>query len=81
MVLSLMAVGGGSCNFTLKIFQRILLNQISFRYASLINVVNIVVCLIGASAFAKASAVILAVVIICLSSVIVSFLAQPAFEV
>ena len=43
--------------------------------------VNIVVCLIGAAAFAKASAVILGVVIVCLSVVLVSFLAQPAFEV
>ena len=42
---------------------------------------NIIVCLIGAAAFAKASAVVLGVVIVCLSVVLVSFLAQPAFEV
>ncbi|XP_057375508.1 solute carrier family 12 member 9-like [Daphnia carinata] len=52
-----------------------------FLYASTINLVNIVVCLIGAAAFAKASAVILGIVIVCLSVVVVSFLAQPAFEV
>ena len=51
------------------------------RYASLINLVNVVVCLIGAAAFARMSAAILGVVLVCLSAVIVSYLAQPMMEV
>lgn len=47
----------------------------------MINVVNIAVCLIGAAAFAKASAVILGIVLVCLSVVIISFLVQPALLV
>ena len=85
MALFRMVVGGDSCNnlnsaFIYKNFMIIILHFRS-RYASAINLINIGVCLIGAAAFAKASAVILAVVLVCLSAVIVSYLAQPAFEV
>lgn len=80
-----MAAGGDFCTFpcTNRNSFGLLFLRLSkkFRYASIINLVNIGVCLIGAAAFAKASAVILGIVIICLSVVIVSFLAQPAFEV
>lgn len=80
-----MAVGGDFCRILLVWHFHQLLLVIFFhlqcRYASIINFVNIAVCLIGAAAFAKASAVILGIVIICLSVVVISFLAQPALEV
>ena len=80
-----MAVGGDSCMYLLfdNLHFEVVCNAIFqfFRYGSMINVVNIAVCLIGAAAFAKASAVILGIVVVCLAVVIISFLAQPVLEV
>jgi len=52
-----------------------------FLYASIVNLVNVVVCLIGAAAFARMSAAILGIVLVCLTAVFVSFLAQPMMEI
>jgi hypothetical protein len=52
-----------------------------FLLASVVNLINIGVCLIGAAAFARMSAFILAVVVVCLSVVIVSYMAQPPMDV
>lgn len=52
-----------------------------FLYCSVLNTANLLVCLIGAAMFAKTSVAILAIVCICLGSVIISFLAQGAMEV
>lgn len=47
-----------------------------FLYCSLLNVISLVVCLIGAGMFAKTSVVVLGVVCISLLSVIISFCIQ-----
>jgi potassium/chloride transporter 9 len=52
-----------------------------FLYCSLINVVSLVVCLIGAGMFAKTSVMVLGVVCISLLSVIISFCIQSPMEV
>ncbi|XP_034946206.1 solute carrier family 12 member 9 [Chelonus insularis] len=52
-----------------------------FLYCTALNTANLVVCLIGASMFAKTSVAILAIVCICLTSVILSFFIQGAMEV
>ncbi|XP_046614333.1 solute carrier family 12 member 9 isoform X1 [Neodiprion virginianus] len=52
-----------------------------FLYCSVVNTANLFVCLIGATMFAKTSAVILAIVCICLGSVFISFFAQDHIEV
>ncbi|XP_015593727.1 solute carrier family 12 member 9 [Cephus cinctus] len=52
-----------------------------FLYCSVLNTANLLVCLIGAAMFAKTSVAILAIVCICLGSVIISFLVQGHMEV
>lgn len=52
-----------------------------FFYCSLLNLFNLVVCLIGAGMFAKTSVAILATVCISLGSTIVSFIVQIPIEV
>lgn len=52
-----------------------------FLYCSLINVISLVVCLIGAGMFAKTSVMVLGVVCISLLSVIISFCIQSPMEV
>lgn len=52
-----------------------------FLYCTLINVISLVVCLIGAGMFAKTSVVVLGVVCISLLSVIISFCIQSPMEV
>ncbi|KAL7293967.1 hypothetical protein TKK_0012546 [Trichogramma kaykai] len=52
-----------------------------FLYCTILNTANLLVCLIGASMFAKTSVAILAIVCICLGSTIVSFLVEGNFEV
>ncbi|XP_066597889.1 solute carrier family 12 member 9 isoform X2 [Prorops nasuta] len=52
-----------------------------FLYCSLLNTANLLVCLIGASMFAKTSVAILAVVCICLGSVMLSFFVKGEMEI
>ncbi|XP_076651264.1 solute carrier family 12 member 9 [Halictus rubicundus] len=52
-----------------------------FLYCSVLNTANLLVCLIGASMFAKTSVAILAITCVCLSSVFISFLAQGSMEI
>lgn len=52
-----------------------------FLYCSVLNTANLLVCLIGATMFAKTSVAILAIVCICLGSVFVSFVVQGEMEV
>ena len=52
-----------------------------FLYCSVLNTCNLLVCLIGATMFAKTSVAILAIVCICLGSVFVSFLVMGPMEV
>lgn len=52
-----------------------------FLYCTLVNTLMLVVCLVGASLFAKTSVVILAIVVVCLFSTFVSFLVQGYFPV
>nr|CAD7410132.1 unnamed protein product [Timema cristinae] len=51
-----------------------------FLYCSLLNFLSLLVCLIGATMFAKTSVVILASVCICLLSAIISFLIEDPKE-
>lgn len=52
-----------------------------FLYCTFLNVINLVVCLIGAGMFAKTSVVVLGVVCISLLSVIISFCIQSPMKV
>ncbi|XP_055708507.1 solute carrier family 12 member 9 [Phlebotomus papatasi] len=52
-----------------------------FFYCSMINAVMLVVCLIGATMFAKTSVMILGIVSVCLLSTYISFLAQGPMHV
>ncbi|XP_014206064.1 solute carrier family 12 member 9 isoform X2 [Copidosoma floridanum] len=52
-----------------------------FFYCTLLNTTNLIVCLIGATMFAKTSVTILAVVFICLGSVFISFFVQGELQV
>lgn len=53
----------------------------SFLYCSLVNTLMLIVCLVGASMFAKTSVFILVTVIVCLLSTFISFFVQGAMEV
>lgn len=44
-----------------------------FLYCTILNILNLGVCLIGAGMFAKTSALILAIVCVCILSTVVSF--------
>lgn len=52
-----------------------------FLYCTLVNTLMLVVCLVGASLFAKTNVLILGIVIVCLLSTFVSFLAQHELSV
>lgn len=52
-----------------------------FLYCTLVNTLMLIVCLVGASLFAKTNVLILCVVIICLISTFTSFLTQGEIEV
>lgn len=52
-----------------------------FFYCTLLNLLNLLVCLVGASLFAKTSVVILGTVLLCTSSSIVSFFVQGPMDV
>lgn len=52
-----------------------------FLYCSLVNTLMLIVCLVGASLFAKTNVLILGIVIVCLLSTFVSFLIQGPCEV
>lgn len=52
-----------------------------FLYCTILNTANLLVCLIGASMFAKMSVTILAIVCICLCSVFLSFMVQGTMSV
>lgn len=52
-----------------------------FLYCSLVNTLMLIVCLVGASLFAKTNVLILGIVIVCLLSTFISFLIQGQLEV
>lgn len=52
-----------------------------FLYCTLVNTLMLIVCLIGASLFAKTNVIILGIVIVCLFSTFFSFLTQGPLEV
>lgn len=52
-----------------------------FLYCTLVNILMLVVCLVGASLFAKTSVLILGIVIVSLFSTFISFLTQNAMMV
>ena len=52
-----------------------------FLYCTLINTAILIVCLIGASMFAKTSVLILGIVSVCLFSTYISFLSQGNIQV
>lgn len=47
-----------------------------FLYCTLVNTLMLIVCLVGASLFAKANVMIFGIVIVCLMSTFISFLVQ-----
>lgn len=52
-----------------------------FLYCSILNLIILIVCLIGAAMFAKTSVLILAIVTVCLFSTYISFLVQEPIMV
>lgn len=52
-----------------------------FLYCTLVNTLMLIVCLVGASLFAKTNVMILCIVIVCLLSTFISFLTQGPLEV
>lgn len=52
-----------------------------FLYCTIVNMLMLIVCLVGAAMFAKTSVLILAIVVVSLFSTFISFLVQPAMEV
>lgn len=52
-----------------------------FLYCTLVNTLMLIVCLVGASLFAKTNVLVFCIVVICLISTFVSFLLQNRMEV
>lgn len=52
-----------------------------FTYTSSLNFLNLIICLIGATLFAKTTVIIFAIVVICLVSSIISFFLKSPFQV
>lgn len=52
-----------------------------FLYCSIINTLMLIVCLVGASLFAKSNVLTLGIVVVCLISTFVSFLLQSSKQV
>ncbi|XP_050545917.1 solute carrier family 12 member 9 [Daktulosphaira vitifoliae] len=52
-----------------------------FTYATSLNFFNLLICLIGASLFAKTTLTIFAIVVICLLSAILSFFFKPPLQI
>lgn len=52
-----------------------------FLYCTLVNTLMLIVCLVGASLFAKTNVLIFGIVIICLISTFVSFITQGEIQV
>lgn len=52
-----------------------------FFYCTVLNLLNLIICLIGSSLFAKTNVAILGIVCLTLLSSVVSFLSRSALEV
>lgn len=52
-----------------------------FLYCTLVNTVMLIVCLVGASLFAKTNVLVFCIVVVCLISTFISFLIQDRLEV
>lgn len=52
-----------------------------FLYCTFVNTLMLIVCLVGASLFAKTNVLILGIVVVCLFSTFISFLVQSPLEV
>lgn len=52
-----------------------------FLYCTLVNLLMLIVCLVGASLFAKTNVMIFVIVVVCLMSTFVSFITQGEIQV
>lgn len=52
-----------------------------FLYCSILNLINLIVCLIGAGMFAKTTVFVLATVVICIGITFASYFAQGFMQV
>jgi len=52
-----------------------------FTYTSSLNFLNLLICLIGATLFAKTTVIIFAIVVICLLSSVISFFLKSPLQV